>query len=529
MADLKGDLVWLGAAVEAVRGRITPAVLDEASQVVRRVDERIALGQDITVVAIAGPTGAGKSTLFDSLTGTTMAATGVRRPMTDKAMALSYGARDVSELLDWLGIERRHVATDPLLDGLVLIDLVDYDSVVTDHREEVERLTAVVDEFIWVVDPQKYADASLHDQHLQRLVDQQGAMTFVLNQIDRLSPGQIASVSADFRRILQLDGLANPTVMPVSALAGTGINHLRTHLAVMVAARRSLGQRWSADIAHQAKTLQQELGSDSVACLDQSNLNGLTQACLEAVEADQLVDDVAQHVRFTGQAETGWPLLSWISRLKAHPLRRVWNRLRGQGEQPNPTLVRSSFTIHPADRAHLDTVVRSIARQAGQVLPKRWQLVVARLTTEQLGRLPDQLDQAVMATDLGWNRRRRWWAVVRVIQWLLVILGGASLAWLAANAVATGLLAIDELPMPHWGMIPVPTGLLVAAVVLGLLLAGVCRLLVGWSSKRAGITADQRLHQAIAAVANNTIITPINSELRRHFEAQSALGHILPG
>ena len=83
-------------------------------------------------------------------------------------MASSWGDESAEDLLDWLQIPRRHaLETDPTmaaaLDGLVLLDLPDHDSTEVGHRMEVDRLVQLVDMLIWVVDPQKYADAAIHD------------------------------------------------------------------------------------------------------------------------------------------------------------------------------------------------------------------------------------------------------------------------------------------------------------------------------------------------------------------------------
>ena len=37
-----------------------------------------------------------------------------------------------------------------------------------EHRLEVDRLVELVDLLVWVLDPQKYADAALHDRYLRR-------------------------------------------------------------------------------------------------------------------------------------------------------------------------------------------------------------------------------------------------------------------------------------------------------------------------------------------------------------------------
>ena len=54
---------------------------------------------------------------------------------------------------------------------------------------EVDRLVQLVDMMIWVVDPQKYADAALHDRYLRPLAQHADVMMIVLNQADRLDPG----------------------------------------------------------------------------------------------------------------------------------------------------------------------------------------------------------------------------------------------------------------------------------------------------------------------------------------------------
>ena len=61
-----------------------------------------------------------------------------------------------------LAARRRREAGE--LAGLVLLDLPDHDSTVAAHRIEVDRLVALVDLLVWVLDPQKYADAAVHER-----------------------------------------------------------------------------------------------------------------------------------------------------------------------------------------------------------------------------------------------------------------------------------------------------------------------------------------------------------------------------
>ena len=112
----------------------------------------------------------------------------MRRPTTSAATAAVWGSAG-GGLLDWLDVPMRHSLDGGGPDGLVLLDLPDFDSVETSHRLEVDRLVRLVDLLIWVVDPQKYADAALHDRYLRRLAGHAGAMLVVLNQADRLGAG----------------------------------------------------------------------------------------------------------------------------------------------------------------------------------------------------------------------------------------------------------------------------------------------------------------------------------------------------
>ena len=90
------------------------SLLDEARRVVDQADRRLAMSGSATVVALAGATGSGKSSIFNALSGTTLATVGVRRPTTAHAMACSWGEESAEDLLDWLQIPRRHaLETDP--------------------------------------------------------------------------------------------------------------------------------------------------------------------------------------------------------------------------------------------------------------------------------------------------------------------------------------------------------------------------------------------------------------------------------
>ena len=106
-----------------------------------------------------------------------------------------------------------------------------------------------------MLDPEKYADAVLHERYLRPLAGYAEVTFIVLNQTDRL-PGDAAdAVLNDLRRLLDEDGMAlgehgepGARVMATSALVGEGIDELRTELSAFVAERWAAGLRLSADL-----------------------------------------------------------------------------------------------------------------------------------------------------------------------------------------------------------------------------------------------------------------------------------------
>ena len=157
------------------------------------------------------------------------------RPTTSAATAAIWGPPD-GRLLDWLEVPSRHTLDGGAPDGLVVLDLPDFDSVESAHRLEVDRLVGLVDLLVWVVDPQKYADAALHDRYLRPLAGHAAAMLVVLNQSDRLG-ADAPRAREDLARLLEAGGLG----------VGARARRLRAHgRGARGAARRAGGSRRAA-------------------------------------------------------------------------------------------------------------------------------------------------------------------------------------------------------------------------------------------------------------------------------------------
>ena len=194
--------------------------------------------------------------MFNALAGANFSPAGVTRPTTKHSHACVWGMEGAAPLLDWLGVQRRHrYARASALDegeasltGMLLLDLPDHDSVVTGSAALVDRLVKMADMLVWVLDPLKYADASVHRRYLVPLAGHASVTTVVLNQVDTLSPDQAADCEADLRRLLDAEGLTETHVLVTSATTGTGLDELRRVLADAVAARRAAAERIAADI-----------------------------------------------------------------------------------------------------------------------------------------------------------------------------------------------------------------------------------------------------------------------------------------
>ncbi|NEC68434.1 YfjP family GTPase, partial [Streptomyces sp. SID9727] len=260
-SPLRPRLDALRELVGLSRARLDRAALAEAGRVLDEAAARQRLSSRHTVVAIAGASGSGKSALFNALAGAQLSETGLRRPTTSSPLACSWtdGAAGLLDRLAVPGRLRRRpasgAAADEALQGLVLVDLPDHDSAAKGHRDQVDRVLALVDAVIWVVDPEKYADAALHERYLRPLAGHAEVTFVVLNQIDRL-PGEAADqVLDDLRRLLDEDGMAlgehgdpGATVLPVSALTGEGVGELRELLGRFVQERTAATRRLSADV-----------------------------------------------------------------------------------------------------------------------------------------------------------------------------------------------------------------------------------------------------------------------------------------
>jgi energy-coupling factor transporter ATP-binding protein EcfA2 len=530
--------------VDVTKTYLPERATTKARAVVERAGERLSLSREHTVVAIAGATGSGKSSLFNALAGLELSTVGLRRPTTGATHAYVWGQARPGELLDWLGVHPSrqfnptrltgvgpsHGEDDETLRGLVLLDLPDFDSVDETHRVEADRILALVDLMVWVLDPQKYADRIIHKRYLSQFSRHRDVTVVVLNQSDLLGPDDIERCLDDLRRLVTDDGLKGVPVLATSAIGPPGLAPLRTLLGRAVAARQATLRRLAGDVADVVADLAPlvEAGNGSTAdTIDAATVRTLTNALTAAAGVRAVATATAQAYVHRAARSTGWPMMRWLRRLRPDPL----SRLRLGTKPPNnirssagsgPVAASSVPPAPPAAHAAVGLALRALGQRAGERLPPPWPAVMLDAARSHVDELPDALNLAIARTDLGMSRRPRWWSVIGVLQWTLVLTTLLSLVWLAVG-YALSALALPELPTPHAGRTPLPTLMFLGGLLGGLLVSTLTRPVVRIAARRKGRRAGRRMRSAVETVAHTLVIRPVRDVWRAYDDARDAL------
>ncbi|HEY3008703.1 MAG TPA: ABC transporter [Micromonosporaceae bacterium] len=229
----------------AIAGTAYPLILasaDEARRVgaalVAQLDDyllpRLARLDAPLLVVVGGSTGAGKSTLVNSLVRSPVSAAGVLRPTT-RAPVLVCNPADTAwfrqgELLPGL-VRTARPSTDPhtlqlvaapaLIPGLAFLDAPDIDSVVDANRALAAQLLAAADFWLFVTTAARYADAVPWE--LLRTARLRGTVTALV--LDRVPREATEEVSAHLVEMLRDHGLEEAPlfVLPETRVDGQGL------------------------------------------------------------------------------------------------------------------------------------------------------------------------------------------------------------------------------------------------------------------------------------------------------------------
>ncbi|MBO1267016.1 GTPase [Arthrobacter cavernae] len=521
---LQARLEALNTARELAEGVLPEPVLDSVYGVLERASSRRSLSAEHTVVGFFGATGSGKSSLFNAIAATNIATAAVRRPTTSEPLAGIWGSDGSGPLLDWLDVRQRHTFGEvPGLaaedTGLILLDLPDFDSTRAENRQIVQRMVGMVDVLVWVLDPQKYADAAVHNDFLRPLASHGAVTLVVLNQIDKLTAADAAAVLESLRGILARDGLGQVQILGASALEGTGVDAVRAAVRRVVVQHEAVTQRLAADVAKAAEELGGASGEGGASGASPAARARLTKELATAANVHVVVEAVGRSYKRESVRRTGWPLTRWLLRFRPDPLRRL-NLGR---DDTKAELNRTSLPPAGApERARTDAAVRDFADAASQGAPGPWRASIRGVARDGRDQLPDALDQAIAGTDLKAGRRSWWWPVFNTVQWLSLLLALGGVGWLGFLAVLGYLqMPVPEVPrVEGW---PVPTLMIAGGVLLGIVLAIVGRLIAGAAARMRAAQAGKRLRAAVAQVADSRIVEPVELEVSRLASFNAAL------
>jgi energy-coupling factor transporter ATP-binding protein EcfA2 len=231
VAEVRLPLPLQGAAVaESSRERLL-AQLDE--HLLPRLKEL----SSPAVVVVAGSTGAGKSTLYNSLLGEEISEAGVLRPTTREPV-LAFNPADVDVISEGPVTSLSRVIHHPGVPrGTALLDAPDLDSFLQKNRSTAHQLLEGADLWLFVTTAARYGDA-LPWQALQRATERGASVAMVLNRVPR---DTLTTVRGDLLQRLREHGMTDvplfvvPDVGPHEGLLDPAvvapIKRWLTHLA----------------------------------------------------------------------------------------------------------------------------------------------------------------------------------------------------------------------------------------------------------------------------------------------------------
>ncbi len=288
-------------------------------------------------VVFAGPTGSGKSTLVNSLSGLEVSETGPIRPTTKGPVILaSERARHQFESVGGVDCE---VVTGraPILSHVALVDTPDIDSTLTEHRVMAEILIDCADVVVMVTSALRYAD--LVPWEVLRRVKAAGTpLIFVLNRVNRGSSGAIT----DFASRLSEAGVEGDIIAVPEHHVEVG-THSVPALAVRELGRRLVGLtrdrgRYQQEIFHrvidstitQISDLTDQVERDRVWVEDiDAGIRSAFEDKAQALDLSALITGL----EMSKVPEGGrWRLRRWrrTNRLKSRDLAEFESTLRGR-------------------------------------------------------------------------------------------------------------------------------------------------------------------------------------------------------
>ena len=483
-----------------------------AGQTLDTARARLGFPSSAYVLALAGGTGVGKSTLLNAIAGEKVSAAGARRPTTSDAVAWvprSRG-RELAGLLEWLGVGDVREHGGGALGDVAVIDLPDFDSIALEHRARVDSVLPRVDAVAWVVDPEKYMDQVVHGGYLSRLAPRIRRQLIVLNRSDILNAADVAKVAGDMREQLSRDGAGGIEVVATRARDGAdGVVEVRRWLESGVEAKRVVASRVAAEAREAVRELAASAGvADGAAAplLEPARreraVGAVTAGALALIDVSGLERQAVAATRFAARRRGAGPL-----RYVTSAVYRLTGRARTAADP-------AAFLRRWRVRGSLAPVAEPLRELIASTLPAaaaplRGALAAISAPASVERRLGDTIDRTLTAEAAGFRvPTSGLWSVVGAGQYVVTGVLVFSVLWFASLFVVQGI-PVGTIAVPYLGPVPTPVLLLAGALLAGYVLAKVLQLDAGWRGRRWAKQVGARVTRAVRERIADDLLLPL--------------------
>ena len=490
---------------------------------------RVGFPGDAYVLALVGGTGVGKSSLLNALAGGEVSPASARRPTTAEPIAwIPRAERDaLAPLLEWLGVRatREHEPTG--LGPVAILDLPDMDSVATEHRARVEALLPLVDAVAWVADPEKYADAVLHDEFLRSWLPRLGRQVVLVNKSDRLTADEARRVQRDLAANLGSGVVrgSEVVVLGTSAVSPDGVDDLRAWIAAGAEAKTVVRERIAASLAANVRDLAWQAG-DGTPSWERPMLaeDGRASAVGAATEAVFRVVDMRGLDRQTVAATRA------AARSRgAGPLGRLTSFIYRVSGRQTAVADPGRFLLRWRERGGIGPAVESIREAMSAPIrnapPALRPALAATLDHADLRTgLEGALDRALAGVGSLEPPTSRWWPVIGFLQTLATLGTALSAIWVVLWILIRPVTASVELPL--LGPVPSPFVALAGFVLAGYVLARLLGVHARWVGSRWSARVRVRVAEAIDLEVRKRAFRRLDALEGARGRLRSAVAHI---
>ena len=363
-----------------------------------------------------------------------------------------------------------------------------------------EALLPLVDAVAWVADPEKYADAVLHDELLRSWLPRLDRQVVLVNKSDRLTADDARRVQRDLQANLASGVVRGSEVVVLQSSAASvgGVDDLRAWIAAGAEAKLVVRGRVAATLAANVRDLAWQAGEGQAswdrpllaATARDSAIQSATQAVFRVVDLAGLDRQAIAATQAAARSRGTGPfgrVTSFIYRASgrqtavADPTRFLlrWRDRGGAG-------------IGPAVESIRDAISAPIRDAPPALRPA----LAATLDTSQIrSGLERALDRAIGSVGSLEPPTSRWWPVIGLLQTVATLGIALSVAWVVLWVLVRPVTGSVELPL--LGPVPTPFVALAGFLLAGYLLARVLGAHARWLGSRWGARVRGRVAEAI--------------------------------